>query len=639
MKNVIIIICLMVYVPAVCVLGAELVVPSQYPTIQTAIDAAVNGETVIIAPGTYTGPGNCDIDFNGKAITVRSIDPNDPNIVAATIIDCNGTKAEPHRGFYFHCGEDSNSILDGFTVINGYAEYGGGAIYFSTSNPTLFNCTFSNNVANHYGGAMYFDQSSPKLINCMISENKAVYNSGGGLCLWRSYPIISNCIFTGNSSAGEGGGICLWSSAPIIRCCKIVGNSTYDDRGNGGGIKCWDSNPLILSCVISGNSAVVGGGGIACGYQSSPQIVGCDITGNTAVGYGGGLYVYWWSCPEVHNCILYWNESQIGSEIALYNWGLNPLICTVSYCNIQGGKAGVDVLSSDLKWNDGNIDTDPCFIDAANGNHHLLPESVCINAGDPNYIPEPNETDLDGKPRVIGGRIDMGAYEYPNTLPVADAGPNQVAYAWIDGIAEVTMDGSGSYDADGDELTYLWRWSIDGNDYEANGVSPTIELPVGQHTIELVVNDGWEDSEPNEVVITVVEPIEGSLLVVPRVINQHGQQPNILAILRLPAGIRKQDIDSNSNVLLYPGEIEAISQFILPHNANGSRRVCIFAFFDRDEILEAIGSNGPVQVYVVGQLKTGQYFYGSDTVRIINPARKPPGSWMGWYPPCIRAEK
>ncbi|MHC4500820.1 MAG: LamG-like jellyroll fold domain-containing protein, partial [Planctomycetota bacterium] len=83
----------------------ELYVPAQYGRIQAAIDAAVNGNTVVVLPGTYTGEGNRDIDFLGKAITVRSIDPNDPNIVAATIIDCNGTEDDPHRGFYFHSGE------------------------------------------------------------------------------------------------------------------------------------------------------------------------------------------------------------------------------------------------------------------------------------------------------------------------------------------------------------------------------------------------------------------------------------------------------------------------------------------------------------------------------------------------------
>ena len=210
-----------------------------------------------------------------------------------------------------------------------------------------------------------------------------------------------------------------------------------------------------------------------------------------------------------------------------------------------------------------------------------------------------------------------------NTRPVADARPNQVAYAWIDGIAEVTLDGSGSYDDDGDELTYLWKWSIDRIDYDTNGVSPTIEQPVGQHTTELIVNDGWKDSEPNYTVIDVIEPIKGYLWMVPRVINKRCGAKNILALLHLPQGITRDQIDINSKLLLYPGQIEAVQQYIWPHRAHGVRHVSIFAFFDRDELLNAIEQPGRVQLDVVGQLKTGRYFFGQDTIRIMNRSHWP----------------
>ena len=214
---------------------------------------------------------------------------------------------------------------------------------------------------------------------------------------------------------------------------------------------------------------------------------------------------------------------------------------------------------------------------------------------------------------------------WENNNPTANAGPNQVAYAWLDGIAEVTLDANNSSDADGDGLTYLWTWSIDGNTYDTNNVAPTIELPVGVHTIELVVNDGWEDSEPNVVVITVVEPIEGLLQVVPRFINGRCGNQRIIAMLRLPAGISRHQIDGRRKLLLYPGQIQADCQVILRHFEHGRERVVIFAFFDKESLVDAVGSAGPVQLDIVGRLKTGQYFYGSDTVRIINPPRRPPG--------------
>ena len=94
--------------------------PADFNTIQAAIDDSNNGDIIVVYPGTYTGDGNRDINYHGKAITVRSTDPNNVDIVAVTIIDCNGTEDDPHRGFYFRNSENSNSVLDGLTITNGY---------------------------------------------------------------------------------------------------------------------------------------------------------------------------------------------------------------------------------------------------------------------------------------------------------------------------------------------------------------------------------------------------------------------------------------------------------------------------------------------------------------------------------------
>jgi hypothetical protein len=201
-----------------------------------------------------------------------------------------------------------------------------------------------------------------------------------------------------------------------------------------------------------------------------------------------------------------------------------------------------------------------------------------------------------------------------NNPPVADAGPDQMVYAWIDGIADVNLDGSGSYDEDGDELTYLWRWTIDGNDYEANIVNPTIELPVGIHTIQLVVNDGIVDSEADEVVITVVPAAAAKMKFTPQAVNCKSNGNEAKAHFVLPKGISAGDVDTDKGATIEPMGVKSKGMNVL----GGERSlVKVMVDFGRSAFCGSAMNNGQIEVTVVGSLKSGQYFYGSDKVKVI----------------------
>jgi hypothetical protein len=160
-----------------------------FDAIQEGIGAAVATDTIRVLEGTYTGTGNKNLDFDGKAITVES-----ENGAAACIIDCEGSG----RGFYFHSGETAASLVDGFTIMNGDVSSNGGGIRCSSSSPTITNCLISGNVGCD-GGGVFCDNSSPTITNCTIMGNLAQH--GGGVCCWRdSNPTVTNCLLWGNAA-------------------------------------------------------------------------------------------------------------------------------------------------------------------------------------------------------------------------------------------------------------------------------------------------------------------------------------------------------------------------------------------------------------------------------------------------------
>ncbi|MFC1572634.1 hypothetical protein ACFL6M_03440 [Candidatus Eisenbacteria bacterium] len=220
-----------------------------FATIQAAIDAAQVWDIIELTDGTFQGDGNRDIEFHGKAITVRSQNQD----ARSCIIDCEGSELEPHRGVVFLPGDQEAARLEGVTIRNGFAPNGqGGAIYLSGCAPTISGCTLDGNVAV-YGGAVHCENLSAAVFDhCTIVRNDATHG-GGANCDFSSASFV-NCTFHANAAHGNGSpGACIecWSSADPRLENSIIANGSV-----GSGVACHDFASVTLSCCnIHGNAA------------------------------------------------------------------------------------------------------------------------------------------------------------------------------------------------------------------------------------------------------------------------------------------------------------------------------------------------------------------------------------------------
>jgi hypothetical protein len=248
-------------------------------SIQDAIDIAWDGNIVELEDGVYAGDGNRDIDLLGKTITIRSASGD----FTTCIIDCQGSEAEPHRGFYLHSGEMPQALIEGITIRGGYAgseDADGGAILCANgASPTIQNCMLAQNTAFARGGAVScWDTSAPELRNCVFLDNEAL-GDGGGLSCNDAIPVIENCAFVGNA-AHQGSAIAaIGSSAPDIH------NSIIAFGPAGEPVFCGAGGAVTLACCdVYGNAdgdwvgCIAGQFGIDGNISADPLF--CDAAGN-----------------------------------------------------------------------------------------------------------------------------------------------------------------------------------------------------------------------------------------------------------------------------------------------------------------------------------------------------------------------
>jgi hypothetical protein len=444
-------------------------------TIQTAIDAAVDGNVIVVMPGRYTGPGNYNIQFKGKAITVQSTTPNNPETVEATIVDCQGNSSDNRRGFIF-IGAGVNSVLDGISIFNGYAEQGGGILFTNYANPKIINCIFSKNHASNYfvggGGACILYNCKPTFINCLFKENTGLM--GGGAASLDSSPIFDNCTFTHNSDGGIGirggnpilnqcsfventgfywGGMCNSSSSTTLNNCMFIKNGSST---SGGGLLNEKSTVLFHGCFLVDNTAVYGGGMI--NNDCDISFINCIMLNNRSDRFGGAIRNGGGS-SELINCTLKGNTSEVGGGI--YSENCNPVITnTICWGNsdINGageksqiaGTAAVINYSCIQGWTGAlggvhNMGDDPLFIE--NGllkpemeNAKLYFNSPCTDAGNNEIVPIDITEDGYGNVRFYDDTtildtgngsapiIDIGAYEINAPAPIFEILPQKIDF-------------------------------------------------------------------------------------------------------------------------------------------------------------------------------------------------------------------
>jgi len=424
-RNIAVIIILLLFVGTFQLEAATIYVDlnggGDYLTIQECIDIAVDGDTVLVADGTYTGNNNKNLTWDGdqKHITVKS-----ENGVENCIIDCE----ENGRAFCFDdTAQDTTDVIEGFTLKNGYS-WNGGCIYCYGTSPKIQNNIITNSVAcGSFSG------------------------SGGGICCYYSSAIIVNNVIkdnnvftTGFPGQSVGGGIASWCGDVIIKNNLIKNNETYaggvEVFPHGGGIFIGSSSATIINNLIIENSAISytlyssSGGGIfflAFSYEDCTLIVENNTIVDNYADYAGAMRLRGYAIIKNNICC---NNSSEGISCSILEDS-----SVISHNNVWGHDENFVSCPSgigDTSWgfnNNGtpcdscyNIIEDPFFVSNSSGNYFLsqidagqVQQSLCVNAGDSSvyyYGLENYTTRTDLVPDV--DLVDMG-YHYPGEIVIS----------------------------------------------------------------------------------------------------------------------------------------------------------------------------------------------------------------------------
>ncbi|MFH1680423.1 MAG: C10 family peptidase [Candidatus Eisenbacteria bacterium] len=353
-----------------------------FTTIQAAIGAAQPRDVVELVDPSYSGPGNRNLVFGGKALTVRSRS----GAPDSCVIECGGS---PNQGFRFVSGEKRGSVVLGITIRGGDADYGGGIYSYNGSlpcietSPTLIDCVLRENEASS-GGGLYMVCSRSVVIGCTFSGNTARASTaqGGGASVNGYSPRFAYCTFSGDSAVGTGpapmsyGGGMYFSvdSFSVLTRCTFLDNRAAGGAINqGGGLYWTQPGAKIADCVFGSNGAsgtYSSGGALYCGGGA---IASCTFSGNTSTGSA--------SCSGAS---IHGGNLDLENTIIAFGDGCEPVTCTgaaIACCDVFGNGGGdyVGCIAGQNGLN-GNFSEDPLFCDAGNRDYTIDCGSPCLDA-------------------------------------------------------------------------------------------------------------------------------------------------------------------------------------------------------------------------------------------------------------------
>ncbi len=435
-------------------------VPSQHPTIQSAIAASVSGDTILVSPGTYAGA----INYLGKNVAIASTG-------GASVTTLTSTGG---RVVTFTSNESASASLTGFTITGT-----SGGMRIQGASPTITSCRFLNCFVAGFGAGVFIttltniagSTAAPTFtqcdfVGCLSTNSSNGGPGGGGMSVRETYsgshvgsqtlaPTLIDCVFTGNfafdGSQGSGGGLevatvygttlaisCIGcefrfnaaangggayvgsnaatSASAAFSACKFIENDCVQTSGQGGGLCAIASSfsLTVSNCLFSGNSSFNSGGGASIFVNPPALFSHCTVAGNSSNFLGGGVYAG--SAVNFVNSIL-WGNSLFDVYCFVTTTGTFPAVPT--YSTIGSGLFAPSPT---------NLSVDPLFVDTANGDFHLAPNSPCKNVG--SAAAALPAFDFDGDARVVGGTPDMGVDEIP-ALGMPGTGDDLELFAWM----------------------------------------------------------------------------------------------------------------------------------------------------------------------------------------------------------------